>query len=569
MPHLAVPSLAAYLRSHGVEIIQRDLNAETFDQLLTSRHLRATHRQLRQEKRRIESQEMSPPLRQARLEAIAWAEEHGRTIATEVEEAKAIVRSERFFDPQLGLQAFLTIASALRIASAPYYPSELHLTRYDSAYPVNASEAIRAAAENRRYNPFRSLFQTSVLPQICRERPDVIGISLTCADQVIAAFTLASLIKEAGLSAHLVLGGKMITCWRDQLPRAEVLWGLFDSAVAFAGEAALLRLMEALDRNADLGQVPNLMYRVGDRVRVNEFKAPELARELPAPDFDGLPLDLYLAPARVLPVSASRGCYWGRCAFCNVGYGESCTFSERQGKQVAQEMLTLSKRYDVQHFFFADEALSPGMLKSLSANLIRSGANLDWTCCARFEPGIGAILLHEMRQAGCRMVLYGLESGSQHVLDRMHKGTRLENIERILHESAAAGIWNHIFFFFGFPGETEEQARQTIQFFQQHRSVVHSVCTGAFLLERHTRVAAEPAAYGVSRIRSQPGRDLAYYDEYEACSGITAERAEQIEEQFVEGLPARSAPHLYVHDIYRFLHACRFREGQPLPAMSD
>jgi radical SAM superfamily enzyme YgiQ (UPF0313 family) len=101
-----------------------------------------------------------------------------------------------------------------------------------------------------------------------------------------------------------------------------------------------------------------------------------------SPDFDGLPPDRYLAPVRILPISASRGCYWGRCAFCNVRYGELCHFSERRADQVAEEMIALSVKYDTRHFSLAGQALSPRMLRHLSARLIEAGCGLNWTCLA-------------------------------------------------------------------------------------------------------------------------------------------------------------------------------------------
>ena len=569
MPHLALPSLTAYLRAHGVDVIQRDLNAEVFDRLLSGKHLHAVVRQFHRRKERGALRELPPALLRARQGQAAWARENGAQIADSVDEAKAIVRSERFFEPEIGMNALLALTAGLQLASVPYYPSELRLLGYSSAFPVDASRAIRDAAQDRRFNVFRGLFQASVIPQIRRERPDVVGISLTSADQVIAGFTLAALIKEARLPTHVVLGGKMVACWRDQLPTAEALWDLFDSAIAFEGEASLLRLVEALDHGTDLSAVPNLMYRDGAQVRVNEHGAPEPVNELPIPDFDGLPLDSYLAPARVLPVWASRGCYWGRCAFCNVGYGESKRFREQCAERVGEQMIALSRRYNTRHFFFADEALSPRLLKGLSRHLIRAGVDLDWACCARFEPGISGDLLGTMRRAGCRMVLYGLESGSQRILDRMIKGTKLSVAERILHEGAQAGIWNHIFFFFGFPGETEQDARETTGFFRANSHAVHSVCTGTFLLEKDAEVASDPARYGIERLISpRPERDLAYYYEYEPASGIGAERAEEIEAQFVDSLPDKAAPQLYAHDIYRFLFACRFSPAERLPTMA-
>jgi anaerobic magnesium-protoporphyrin IX monomethyl ester cyclase len=569
MPHLALPSLTAYLRMNGVEVIQRDLNAELFGQVLSGAHLRSILRQMRREERRVARKGLSADLEEENLALVSWAREQGSALVDRIDEAKAVLRGPRFFEPEVSREAVFVVEDALRLASVPFFPASLEIGGYRSPYPIDASRAILAAARDRTYNLFRGYLQMAVLPQIRAEEPDLVGISLTSADQVVAAFTLASLIKEEGLDAHVTIGGKMITGWRDRLPDAAPLWELIDSAVAFEGEVALLELVRTIDEGRDLSTVPNLMYREGAQVRVNEPKDPEPVERLPVPDFSGLPLDLYLAPELVLPVWASRGCYWGRCAFCNVGYGESCHFHEQRPERVAVEMLSLSEAYGTRRFFFADEALSPRMLKGLSAHLIEAGAHLDWACCARFEPGIHEGLLRQMRQAGCRMVLYGLESGSQRVLDRMDKGTQLATAQRILEQGAEAGIWNHIFFFFGFPGETDEEAQETIEFFAANRHILHSVCTGTFLLERLARVAEDPAAYGVSRlVPPHPQRDLAYYYEYEVDSGITAARAEEIEAEFLQCLPQKAYPQYYFHDIYRFLYACQFTEEEALPTMA-
>jgi anaerobic magnesium-protoporphyrin IX monomethyl ester cyclase len=572
MPHLALPALTAYLQSNGVEVIQRDLNIEVFDRILSSTHLRATLRRLRKEEKRVSLKGLNASLQQANLEAIAWAKREGQRIVTEIDQAKATMRSEHFFDTSAGREALLTLADGLMLASVPFFPSEFSIAKYQSAYPIDISQAIRASTQDIHFNFFRNLLETTVIPQIRKENPDVVGISLTSSEQIVAAFTLASLIKEAGLFTHVTLGGKLITGWRDLLPKAEPLWDLFDSAIAFEGEVALLQLIKALagapDGGADLSTVPNLMYHDGSSVRVNEFKEPEPTECLPIPNFDGLPLDLYLTPSRVLPVWASRGCYWGRCAFCNVGYGESKHFDELQAERVVEEMTTLSKTYDTNHFFFADEALTPRMLRTLSSLLIEKDAHLSWATCVRFEPSIDIDLLKQMRRAGCRLLSFGMESGSQRVLDRMNKGTSLEIVRRNLKDSAAAGIWNHVFMFFGFPGETEEDACETIEFFQANRNVIHSLSSNTFLLERYASASKDPKSYDISQmVPPSPQQDLAYYFEYEVSSGISSKRAEEIEAAFVDSLPDKPNPQFYVHEIYQFLYACSFADGEPLPTM--
>ena len=67
MPHLALPALTAYLRSNGVEVIQRDLNVEIFDRILSSAHLRATLRRLRKEEKLVPLKGLNAPLQQANL----------------------------------------------------------------------------------------------------------------------------------------------------------------------------------------------------------------------------------------------------------------------------------------------------------------------------------------------------------------------------------------------------------------------------------------------------------------------------------------------------------------------
>lgn len=131
------------------------------------------------------------PLVRAGVEAADWALEKGRRIATDIDRAKAIIRSEGFFEAELSLSAFSTLADGFRLACAPYIPSALHLTEYDSACLPDSGQVILAAVRDRDFNLFRALLERAILPHIRRERPDPVAISLTSAHQVIAGFTLA------------------------------------------------------------------------------------------------------------------------------------------------------------------------------------------------------------------------------------------------------------------------------------------------------------------------------------------------------------------------------------------
>ena len=337
--------------------------------------------------------------------------------------------------------------------------------------------------------------------------------------------------------------------------------------VVYDGEIPLYRLACAVVDGGDLDGVPNLIYRKGRTLQVTERKEPEKIRNLPLPDFDGFPLDRYLAPELVLPLMTARGCYFGQCAFCNVGYGEAESFSQLTARSLADQMLALREKYGTRHIFFADEAITPRNLRGLSAILREEDEPLHWGGCVRFEKVIDQSLLDQMWAGGCRMIMFGLESASQAIIDHMIKGTELPHMSRILKESATAGIWNHTFFFFGFPGETLDDAQQTVNFIYAHGDQINSAAMGTFLMERLSPAYRYPASFGVSRIIEDPARDLAIYFPYEVSNGLDEAMAERVHDGVLDSLPTKPFPHFYVSDVYRFLYAGRLSlDGRPNPA---
>jgi anaerobic magnesium-protoporphyrin IX monomethyl ester cyclase len=558
MPYLALPTLTAYLRQHEVEVIQRDLNAEVFDYILTEQFAQRSLDQLRSRRFGVDR----PP-----AGALDWAMREGTRIATSVEGAKGIVRSPAFYDGPTSLPAFETILDALRLASLPYWPASLELQTYHSAYRTDSSRSIFQAVDDHQRNMFVEIFEEILLDDLRREDPDVIGISIPCVNQIIAALTLARLIKKAVLRAHVTAGGPLFSIWREQLPRVPRMFDLFDSAVVFDGEEPLRQLCGALEAGRPLNGVPNLIYRDEGVVRVNPRKAAEKLANVPRPDFDGLPLDRYLAPELALPLAMARGCYFGKCAFCNVGYGEAEAFSQLKGDALLDQMLDLSARYGCRRIFFVDEAMPPRLMRHIAPALAERNVPVRWGGCMRFERVLDKEFLATSRDGGCCMILFGLESASQRVMDFMVKGTKLDHIRRILQESHDVGIWNHTFFFFGFPGETIDDAQDTANFVFENGERINSAALGTFLLERYAPAHAYPHAFGIKRVIENPEADLGFYFDYEVESGLDAATADVVAARFEESIPPKQFPQFYVSDVYRFLYAAHLSElGAALPA---
>ncbi len=302
---------------------------------------------------------------------VRHALDHGADLARRVTSAKAVIRDARFYDGQTSVEAFMTLVQGLELASMPFHPTEFQITRFVPPGSVDSSRTLLQLVEDPGRNPFYAVFQRGIVQDILHELPDLVGISIPTMDQMLAGMTLAYLLKRAGSPAHVTIGGPHITMLREQLLKTPALFDLFDSAVVFAGEGPLLRLMETIDQGHALSKVPNLIYRERGRVRATPVvPAGDCAvADSRGPDFDGLPLDRYLTPELILPLLSSYGCYHGKCAFCNVGYGGPDRFRMMDPDLVVDQMRALRQRYGSRHFFFSDEALTPRTLRVLSTRL--------------------------------------------------------------------------------------------------------------------------------------------------------------------------------------------------------
>jgi anaerobic magnesium-protoporphyrin IX monomethyl ester cyclase len=577
MPYLALPWLTGFLRQNGHNILQRDLNIEVFDTILTRRHMRQSVERIRRRFRPSASQKplsssfILTQLHQPREEAVQWALEKGPGLAEKVEKAKAVLRSEQFYDGEACLPAFLTIVDALELASLAFYPAHLDLTGFSDALRPDASEDLLKTAVDPELNPFYEIFQRGILPDLKREQPELVGISIPTQGQLLAGITLAFLIRQAGLKCHITAGGPHVTMLREQLPAVPALFDLFNSFVVFDGELPLLRLIEALEGSGDLSAVPNLIYRqAGSKEICTTPVLPvEEVRQVQysiIPDFDGLPLERYLTPELVLPLATAHGCYHGKCGFCNVGYGNPFHYYPYPVEHVTRQIQRVYEKYQCRHIFFVDEAVPPRTLKHLSAALDEQVLRVNWCGAVRFEKALSDPLLAQISASGCRMLLFGLESASEPIMKCMVKGTQREEMSRILRSAAPAGIWNHVFFFFGFPSETLADAQETVNFVYAHQDAIHSASPGAFLLERYAPAHRFPQKFGIRQIHTDPKRDLAIYFDYEAEQGLDEHTANLLADKLIDQLPDKRYGQYYFSDVYKFLYASELhRKGQPMP----
>ncbi|MDH4152679.1 MAG: B12-binding domain-containing radical SAM protein [Nitrospira sp.] len=540
-PYLALPSLTAVLREAGHTVIQRDINIGMWDHFFSMEFLIWVKARLGMQLKMLQEKEKAGELTERELNQLPVVEQaHERDVfdlADRAEDAKQIVRGERFYNAELLEGALNTFRETMAYISSAYYPASLVFYPMESnlGYRPGVSKEVFACLEDEQVNVYRDLCNQLVLPEVAKEQPDVIGISIGTQMQLLAGLTFSKLIKESFPQIHLVVGGNVITRLHEDLVHHERFFAeVFDSAILYEGEHALLWLIEALNGQRPLASVPNLIYRDASGLHRNSEVYTEKTTSLPLPDFDGMPLDRYFVPELIIPYLATRGCYWGRCTFCDHGQGYFDQYRGMPAQLVIDQIKALRDKYQCRHFLFSDESYPPALFRKVSQLLVDQNVGIKWTTLIRFEETLQDQATWDLAaKAGCCTLYYGMESANERVLNLMDKHAKKDVIQRNLQMASKAGIWNHVMAFYGFPGETFEEALETRQFVVENQPVIHSLELFYFVAYRHTPMVRKPEQFGIT-IHKQEEYDLPldYYYTLNDPSTLSCLDAMQLCEEF-------------------------------------
>ena len=537
-PYLSLPTLTAFLRTAGHTVVQKDVNLEMYDWFFSGDFLRRVLKKVPQQLDRLKKMSRVRDLTEAEIDLqmalCDCSRSHIEQLIEKAEEAKRIVRSPDFYDSKKLEWAINVFREITATISLVYSPARICMPpmETDLSYKLFMSSEILDAVQDSQVNVYRDVFEQIVKPAIIEEAPEVIGISIVLQQQLFSSMTFCALIKEQFPHIHVTIGGNTVTRLRDVLPSTPNLFALFDSAVVYEGETAFLQLIEGVASGDDLSHVPNLMFRDSSGIHTNSATSAENMAELPPPDFDGLPLEKYFAPDRILPYLATRGCYWGRCEFCDHGEGYTAGYRTKKIQEVIREIQFLKDKYQTRHFHFTDESYPPALFRKLTRNLVESKMDIAWTTHIRFEKSLlDDEVWKDAQESGCKFLHMGYESGSERVLKLMDKATTTDVIQRSLELSSRHGVWNHIMGFFGFPGERYEDAKFSTQFLEDNKEHVHSIGFGTFDLSKHTPVAKNPEKFGITYYKN-PEWDLALDYYFTVKEGLSIEDAERVFEEF-------------------------------------
>ena len=537
-PYLSLPCLAAVLRPAGHDVSQLDVNVEMYDLFFSARFLEHVAQRISSERKYLqevsEKRELDEEEQELMQKLLTCTPERFQQFSADVERAKGILRGKDFYDIDQLEWATNCLHEVMALVSLGYYPAQICFPpiETDIVYKPFMSSEILEAVDDDQINIYRDVFRMLIRPVMERERPAMVGISVVQQKQLIATFTFCKMIKEEFPGTHITLGGNIITRIRDTLPAMEGLWEWFDTAIVYEGESAYLKLTEAVESGGKLSELPNLIYKDDNGIHANKEVCSENLADIPPPDFDGLPLEKYFVPDLILPYLATRGCYWGRCTFCDHFQGYVEGFRTKQVDQIIEEIKFLKEKYGTRFFHFTDESYPPALFQKLSRRLIETKLDIAWTTHMRFEESLlDDQVWKDVAESGCKYLHFGYESGNQRVLKLMDKATKLDAIETNLRMSSEAGIWNHLMGFFGFPGETAEEADDSKVFVEKNSAHIHSLGFMTFVLGKYSPIAFEPEKYGLTYYKN-PEWDLALDYYFTTKGGLSIQDAMNVFDEF-------------------------------------
>ncbi|MFQ6020442.1 MAG: B12-binding domain-containing radical SAM protein [Candidatus Aenigmatarchaeota archaeon] len=248
-----------------------------------------------------------------------------------------------------------------------------------------------------------------------------------------------------------------------------------DLLIRGESEKTSFQLIKTIKGKRNFNKVTGISFRKGNKI-VNTKPTPPIKNldDLPIPAFDLLPINKYFSITfskrkPFMTIITSRGCPF-RCDFCIVGgstvwRGSGNGWFQRSAKSILDEIEHLVKNYKIKDIYFFDETFTVDKKRVLEIckGIKKRNIKINWSCNSRVDSVQDEKMLKTMAEAGCWNLLFGVESGSQEILDSCNKRINISQIKKTFEITKKYGIYASSSFMVGLPGETKETIRKTLK----------------------------------------------------------------------------------------------------------
>lgn len=294
--------------------------------------------------------------------------------------------------------------------------------------------------------------------------PDFIGITAS-TPLINNALKIAKMCKKLFPKITVVLGGVHPSVLPDEVLSNENI----DFVVRDEGEETFKELVE--DKNPK--DILGLSYKEKKKgnIKIIHNQIRPLIKNLddiPPPAYHLLPMKKYypaIGNYKRLPamsIFATRGCP-GRCTFCHRTF--QGLVRPRSARNIINEIKLLQKNYGIKEISFYDDTftLFKKVVNDFCDIILKEKIDITWSCFTRVDY-INEELLKKMKKAGCHLILFGVETADEKIMENIHKNISLDQVIRVVKAARKVGIDTRASFMFGNPGESEKTVKKTIDF---------------------------------------------------------------------------------------------------------
>jgi radical SAM superfamily enzyme YgiQ (UPF0313 family) len=318
--------------------------------------------------------------------------------------------------------------------------------------------------------------QSAQLDFILEKKPKIIGIYTNLMTKIEVIKLLKILKTPAYHFPKIVLGGPDVT-----YNVANYLKAGADFLVIGEGEETTFELYNAIMNKGNFNEVNGIAFLENNQIiqTTARTKFKELD-ELPLPNREAINMQNYLATWKTnhgqssMTISTQRGCPY-TCKWCSTAvYGQS--YRRRPAHQVAEEMKMLKEHYKPDALWFVDDVftVSHKWLIAFKDEVLKQDAVIPFECITRAER-LNDEILQLLKEVGCFRIWIGAESGSQTIIDAMDRRVDVNQVKKVIQDTNAMGIETGTFIMLGYPGETEKDIEETIQYLKEANPTLYTI----------------------------------------------------------------------------------------------
>ncbi len=308
---------------------------------------------------------------------------------------------------------------------------------------------------------------SELVEQARRWQPDLVAFELSDGDGYAGSVHLAERLRGEFPDLHITAGGRKACWFRGIIFRST---SAFDTIIFGDPEDIVVKLADIADGRDSLQETPGIVCRAGEQIVEHPRDESVELDSFPMPVYDP---EVYPAMAgddkiKMVILTDSRGCS-NRCAFCVHPMEDGGRQRTASPGKIVDTMQHLQQRHGISVFRFGGASTSGDLMYAVAQEIIGRGLDIEYNSFGHFRTS-NADHFEVLARSGLYSIFFGLESGSQQILDQaVHKGIKLEKVRDTLKAAQAAGIFSAASMIVPLPFDTPETLAESMEFVKELR----------------------------------------------------------------------------------------------------